>query len=207
MKIAIFWILPFLRIHPLYNFRDFLENSLSNNGCFSEKFTIIIILMIFPRNWQFSPEYEKSDISRNSAYIWLVLYNLPCLRRTSGAMYSGVPQNVYRFSPGGVLLANPKSDNLGYPFASFHVQRHPTHGESAATGMLVTEPIYFGNNLSLTSIWGIGDLFFAIKKSPKLLQIDYINVGDGCWRRNILMTILRCWWRYWPFWSPTSFIF
>ena len=76
----------------------------------------------------------------------------PCLRRTSGAMYSGVPQNVYRFSPGGVLLANPKSDNLGYPFASFHVQRHPTHGESAATGMLVTEPIYFGNNLSLTSI-------------------------------------------------------
>ena len=61
----------------------------------------------------------------------------PCLRRTSGAIYSGVPQNVYRFSPGGVLLANPKSDNLGYPFASFHVQLHPTHGESATT--LVTD--------------------------------------------------------------------
>ena len=52
----------------------------------------------------------------------LVLYGTPCLRRTSGAIYSGVPQNVYRFSPGGVLLANPKSDNLGYPFASLHVQ-------------------------------------------------------------------------------------
>ena len=52
------------------------------------------------------------------------VYDSPCLSRTSGAIYSGVPQNVYRFSPGGVLLANPKSDNLGYPFASFHVHRH-----------------------------------------------------------------------------------
>ena len=24
-----------------------------------------------------------------------------------------------------------------------------------------------------------------------------------CWRRNVLVT-LRCWWRFWPFWSPTS---
>ena len=76
-------------------------------------------------------------------FMWLVLYDSysisdsPCLRRTSGAIYSGVPQNVYRFSPGGVLLANPKSDNLGYPFASFHVQLHPTHDESATT--LVTD--------------------------------------------------------------------
>ena len=24
----------------------------------------------------------------------------------------------------------------------------------------------------------------------------YINIGDGCWRRNVLATTLRCWWRY-----------
>ena len=24
----------------------------------------------------------------------------------------------------------------------------------------------------------------------------YIDVGDGCWRRNVLVKILRCWWRF-----------
>jgi len=26
----------------------------------------------------------------------------------------------------------------------------------------------------------------------------YIDVGDGCWRRNVLVTITRWWWRFWP---------
>ena len=34
----------------------------------------------------------------------------------------------------------------------------------------------------------------------------YIDVGDGCWRRIVLMTTLRYWWRFWPFWSPISTI-
>ena len=34
----------------------------------------------------------------------------------------------------------------------------------------------------------------------------YIDVGDGCWKRNVLVTILRCWWRFCPFRSPTSSI-
>ena len=33
------------------------------------------------------------------------------------------------------------------------------------------------------------------------------DVGDGCWRRNVLVTIIRCWWQFWPFWSPTFNIF
>ena len=32
----------------------------------------------------------------------------------------------------------------------------------------------------------------------------YIDVGDACWRRNVLVTILRCWWRVWPFLTPLS---
>jgi len=24
----------------------------------------------------------------------------------------------------------------------------------------------------------------------------YIDVGDGCWRRKVLVTTLRCWWRF-----------
>ena len=32
----------------------------------------------------------------------------------------------------------------------------------------------------------------------------YIDVGGGCWRRNVLVTALRCWWRFWSFRSPTS---
>ena len=39
------------------------------------------------------------------------------------------------------------------------------------------------------------------------LFIVYIDVGDECWRRNVLMTIIRCWWRFKSFWSPTSTIF
>ena len=38
------------------------------------------------------------------------------------------------------------------------------------------------------------------------VRIGFIDVGDGCWRRNVLVTILRCWWRFWPFRSPTSSI-
>ena len=35
----------------------------------------------------------------------------------------------------------------------------------------------------------------------------YINVGDECWRRNLLVTRKRCWWRFWLRWSPTYTIF
>ena len=38
-------------------------------------------------------------------------------------------------------------------------------------------------------------------------QNGYIDVGDECWRRNMLVTTIRCWWRFWPFWSPMSTIF
>ena len=25
------------------------------------------------------------------------------------------------------------------------------------------------------------------------VQFGYIDVGDGCWRRNVLLTVLSCW--------------
>ena len=27
----------------------------------------------------------------------------------------------------------------------------------------------------------------------------YIDAGDWCWRRYVLVTTLRCWWRFWTF--------
>ena len=36
---------------------------------------------------------------------------------------------------------------------------------------------------------------------------SYIDVGDGCWGRNVMVTTRRCWWQFWPFWSPTSNMF
>ena len=33
------------------------------------------------------------------------------------------------------------------------------------------------------------------------------DFGDGWWRRNVLATILKCWWQFWPFSSPISSIF
>ena len=39
----------------------------------------------------------------------------------------------------------------------------------------------------------------------EIISKGYIDVGDGCWRRNMLATTLRCWWRFWPILSPTSF--
>ena len=38
-----------------------------------------------------------------------------------------------------------------------------------------------------------------------LETLDHIDVGDECWRRNVL--IITCWSRFWSFWSPTSTIF
>ena len=34
-----------------------------------------------------------------------------------------------------------------------------------------------------------------------------IDIGDGCCRRMVLVTTIRCCWQFWPFWSPTSTIF
>ena len=45
------------------------------------------------------------------------------------------------------------------------------------------------------------------RASKKKGSSGYIDIGDGCWRRNVLMTTLRCWWRFWPFSSLTFSIF
>ena len=50
------------------------------------------------------------------------------------------------------------------------------------------------------------------KKKMCLLRLGpwilgYIDVGDRCWRQNVLVTTIRCLWQFWPFWSPTSTIF
>ena len=29
------------------------------------------------------------------------------------------------------------------------------------------------------------------------VNILIIDVGDGCWRRNVLLIIIRQWWRFW----------
>ena len=46
-------------------------------------------------------------------------------------------------------------------------------------------------------------------KHPRFVTklIAYIDVGYGCWRQYVLVTTIRCWWRFWPFWSPSSTIF
>ena len=53
-------------------------------------------------------------------------------------------------------------------------------------------------------------LFMFLKNIQKLrfgFYIGNIDVGDGCWRRNVLVTTIRCWWRFWPFWSPCNFFY
>ena len=51
-------------------------------------------------------------------------------------------------------------------------------------------------------LWPVPRLGIRVKNMR-----GYIDVGDGCWRRNVLMTTTRCWWRYRPFLSPKSIIF
>ena len=45
-----------------------------------------------------------------------------------------------------------------------------------------------------------------LESTSRYLDLDkgYIDVGDGCWRRNVLVTNIRCWWQLWSFSSPTS---
>ena len=49
-------------------------------------------------------------------------------------------------------------------------------------------------------------LLTTLKTYNEVIQ-GYIDIGYGCWRRNVLVTIMRCWWKFWPFWSPTFTIF
>ena len=45
----------------------------------------------------------------------------------------------------------------------------------------------------------------------QFIKINLLNLKvwrqHRCWRRNVLATILRCLWRYWPFLSPAFSIF
>ena len=49
--------------------------------------------------------------------------------------------------------------------------------------------------------------FIAYENSQRCWQTiclnGYIAFGDGCWRKNVLMTTLRCWWPVWLFLPPT----
>ena len=48
---------------------------------------------------------------------------------------------------------------------------------------------------------------FSVALFKRFSKNGFSDVGDGCWRRNVLATTLRCGWRFWPFLSPTSSIF
>ena len=51
-------------------------------------------------------------------------------------------------------------------------------------------------------------LFFRDEKSIWMMVLPgYIDIGDRCWRRNVLVTIIRCWWHVLPFCSSTFSIF
>ena len=72
----------------------------------------------------------------------------------------------------------------------------------------------FSSSSYIAASWSLWRLFlkslnfcklfiFSLLTVFKLAQ-GIINVGDGWWRQNVLVKILRCWWRFWLFWSPTS---
>ena len=57
-----------------------------------------------------------------------------------------------------------------------------------------------GTPVNLASAWLDGSVIYGIsaEHESKLrtvfkFPVDYIDDGDGCWRRNILATTLRCW--------------
>ena len=41
-------------------------------------------------------------------------------------------------------------------------------------------------------------------ESPFFIRYGYIDVGDGYWRPNVLVTTLRCWWQFRAFCWPSS---
>ena len=56
----------------------------------------------------------------------------------------------------------------------------------------------------IDSLVGFQDDLTNLGLFALLTWAGFIDVGDGCWRRNVLVTTIRCWWRFWPFWSPKS---
>ena len=51
----------------------------------------------------------------------------------------------------------------------------------------------YSRNKKKTDIFGLN----LPKRTSRNSDImGYIGVADGCWRRNVLATILRCWWQF-----------
>ena len=53
----------------------------------------------------------------------------------------------------------------------------------------IRESFNFGNFI----LWEWFENFRPIFKISANTTFGYIDVGDGCWRRNVLMTTIRCW--------------
>ena len=51
---------------------------------------------------------------------------------------------------------------------------------------------------SFPRVTGFVHYFFAA------IAMDNIDVGDGCWKRNVLAKTARCWWQFWSFGHKTS---
>ena len=82
--------------------------------------------------------------------------------------------------------------------------------------MSTPAPCKLAQALSKASIFEMITTYsnLTVYKRYKLKQLSYrsysygyIDVGDGCWWRDVLVKIWRCWWWFWSFKSPTSTIF
>jgi len=61
-----------------------------------------------------SRQQEKEE-KRERVCVYVCVCKFTLLRIISGARYSGVPQRVQVFEPGGTILAKPKSHTLMLP--------------------------------------------------------------------------------------------
>ena len=48
-----------------------------------------------------------------------------------------------------------------------------------------------------TSLHWVTSIMCFAKIKLKSMSVGFIDVGDKCWRRNVLATTIRCWWRLW----------
>ena len=59
------------------------------------------------------------------------------------------------------------------------------------------KPVLSGVSALFTCSGAPPTSFFLGLKMFRANHVSYIEVGDGCWRPNVLVTSLRCWWPIW----------
>ena len=153
---------------------------------------------------------HKYQLSLSDCLLYLISVYLQSFSRNGSILITYVP----KISFNGPLFKFQKGSNQKFSLF-LHLDTCNQPIQQALIWRNLVLVIFNPSKLGLfvSNIVSIRDLRTDLSESVRDFlnlvgrgPVGYIDVGDGCLRRNVLVTILRCWWGFWPFRSPLSSI-